>query len=238
MVWIYCAASLTLVTYLSASFVRRVPEYGYAVLVAFYTIYLGVSQIVAVRIVRFDLGFYSLFAPAAVFLYPFVAQALDMINEVYGIRRARMAILIAFLTQILLVLFLIITAALPPAPFFLQEEAWQKIFHQGIRITAASWASFLICQNLDAHIFSWLKRRYERKVLLRSVSSDLLNLTVDSFLFVLFAFWGVAPVGPLILGQVISKNVIGLLDTPWFLWYRKMVKPSFHEGRLDEPALK
>ncbi|RLA80675.1 MAG: VUT family protein, partial [Deltaproteobacteria bacterium] len=28
-------------------------------MVAFYTIYLGVSQIVAVRIVRFDLGFYS-----------------------------------------------------------------------------------------------------------------------------------------------------------------------------------
>ena len=229
--------SLTLVTYLSASFVRRVPEYGYAVLVAFYTIYLGVSQIVAVRIVRFDLGFYSLFAPAAVFLYPFVAQALDMINEVYGISKARMAILIAFLTQILLVLFLIITAALPPAPFFLQEEAWQKIFHQGIRITAASWGSFLICQNLDAHIFSWLKRRYEQRVLLRSVSSDLLNLTVDSFLFVLFAFWGVAPVGPLILGQVISKNVIGLLDTPWFLWYRKMVKLSLREGRLHEPAL-
>ena len=53
----------------------------------------------------------------------------------------------------------------------------------------------------------------------------MLNLTLDSVLFVTFAFWGVAPVGPLVLGQVVSKNIIGLLDTPWFLWYKRMLRP-------------
>ena len=224
-VWIYWAIGLTLTTHLSAWIVRRWREMGLPALVAFYTIYLAASQILATRIVELNLGFWSLYAPAAVFLYPFIAQAIDMINEAYGLRAAQASIFVAFVTQVLLVLFILLVRNLPPAPFFADEEAWQRIFTQGVRITAASWAAFLICQTIDARIFSWLRTRYPEKAWLRSMGSDLLNLSLDSVLFVLFAFWGVAPVGPLVLGQVVSKNLIGLLDTPWFLWYRRILGP-------------
>lgn len=222
-VWIYWIISLTIVTYASAYIVKRFKQHGFAALVAFYTIYLGASQILAARIVKFDLGFYSFFAPAAVFIYPFIAQAIDMINEVYGRKKAHLAIGIAFVTQILLVVFILMTNSLSPAPFFKFEEAWKNIFNLGIRITVASWIAFLICQNLDAYVFAWLKRKYERMVLLRSVTSDVLDLTLDSFIFVTIAFYGVMPIVPLIIGQIVSKNIIGFLDTPWFVWYKKML---------------
>jgi len=223
LVWIYWAAALTLVTFASAYVVRKFGEYGFAALTSFYTIYLGASQILAARIVKFDLGFHSFFAPAAVFIYPFVAQAVDMINEVYGRKKTHLAIAIAFATQVLLVAFIAMVNRLPPAPFFKFEEAWQNIFGLGIRITAASWVSFLICQNIDAYVFAWLKRRYEKSVWLRSITSDALDLTLDSAIFVTLAFYGVMPIGPLILGQIATKNIIGFLDTPWFLWYRKLI---------------
>ena len=222
-VWIYWAAALTLVTLASAYVVRRFGQYGFAALTSFYTIYLGASQILAARIVRFDLGFYSFFAPAAVLIYPFVAQAVDMINEVYGRKKAHLAIAIAFATQVLLVAFILMVNSLPPAPFFGYEDAWRNIFGLGVRITVASWTSFLVCQNVDAYIFSWLKRRCERKVWLRSVTSDVLDLTLDSAIFVTLAFYGVMPIGPLIIGQIATKNFVGFIDTPWFLWYRKLV---------------
>lgn len=223
MVWIYWAGGLTVVTLVSASVVRRWPQWGMAALVAFYCLYLAASQILATRIVALSLGFYTLYAPGAVFLYPFVAQALDMINETYGFRAAQAAILIALITQVLLVMLVLLVKVLPPAPFFGVEEQWQEIFSQGIRITGASWAAFFLCQMIDARIFSWLKGRFPERAWLRSMGSDLLNLTLDSILFVSLAFWGVAPVGSLILGQVVSKNVIGLLDTPWFLLYRHLL---------------
>ncbi len=166
-VWVYWLVSLTIVTYASAHIVKKFPEHGFAALAAFYTIYLGASQIMAVRIVKFDLGFYSFFAPAAVFIYPFIAQAIDMINEAYGRRKAHLAIVIAFITQVLLVTFIAMVNSLSPAPFFPFEEAWQGIFKLGIRITAASWIAFLICQNLDAYLFAWLKRKYEERIWLR-----------------------------------------------------------------------
>ncbi len=238
-VWIYWVVSLTLVTYASAQIVKRLKEVGFAALTAFYTIYLGASQILATRIVVFDLGFYCFFAPAAVFIYPFVAQAIDMINEVYGRKRTQLAILIAFLTQVLLVTFIFMVNSLSPAPFFMWENAWQNLFSLSVRITVVSWIAFLICSNLDAYVFAKLKQKFIHReerfrldtsvnpyVWLRSGVSDILDLTLDSMIFVTLAFYGVMPIIPLIIGQIISKNIIGFLDNPWFVWYKRMLKTT------------
>jgi len=211
------------VTLISGYIVRYQREVGFAVLLAFYVIYLATSQIAATRIVFFDLGFYKFTAPAAVFLYPFIAQAIDMINEVYGRKKAQLAIGIAFSTQVLLVIFILLVKRLNSAPFFPYEEAWQDIFSLGIRVTVASWVAFLICQNLDAYVFSALKKKFESRVLLRSISSDIIDLTFDSIIFITFAFYGRLPLMPLIIGQLVSKNLIGIIDTPWFLWYKKII---------------
>ena len=236
-VWVYWVISLTIVTYASAYIVKHYREHGFAALTAFYTIYLGAAQILASRAVIFDLGFYQFYAPAAVFIYPFIAQAIDMINEVYGRKSAHMAIIIAFVTQVLLVTFIAMVNSLSPAPFFPYEEAWQRLFGLSIRITGASWAAFLICSNLDAYVFSKLKKRFIHRensmkvdpslnpfIWLRSSISDAIDLTLDSVIFVTLAFYGVMPVVPLIIGQIVSKNIIGFLDNPWFVWYKRMLK--------------
>ncbi|MDD3621433.1 MAG: queuosine precursor transporter [Methanofollis sp.] len=223
-VWIYWALSLTIVTYASAYIIRHHRQYGYPALVGFYVIYLAASQVLAARFVEFDLGIAVFFAPAGVFIYPFLSQAIDMINEVYGEHKTHIAIGIAFLTQVLLVAFIVMTNTLTPAPFFAYEEMWQEVFAQSLRIILASWITFLVAQNIDAWIFARLKERYPDRVLLRSVSSDLFSLTVDSVIFVVIAFGGVAPLVPLIIGQIVSKNIIGFLDTPWFWWYKRYLE--------------
>jgi uncharacterized integral membrane protein (TIGR00697 family) len=188
-------------------------------------------------VIVFDLVAFTFFAPASVFVYPFIAQVIDMINEVYGERMTHGAILIAFATQVLLMIFLAIGNSLTPAPFFGYEEAWQSIFALSLRITAASWVAFLITANLDAWIFAGLKRRFLRReeafagnalvnpyVWLRTTVSDAVNLTLDSLIFVTLAFFGVAPLLPLIIGQIVAKNIIGFLDTPLFVWYRSRLR--------------
>ena len=32
------------------------------------------------------------------------------------------------------------------------------------------------------------------------------------------------PVIPLIIGQIVSKNIIGFIDNPWFVWYKRILK--------------
>lgn len=241
--WIYLAVSLTIVTYASVSIVRNYPRYAFTALTGFYIIYLGAAQVLAARTIEFNLGPAVFLAPASVFIYPFVAQVIDMINEVYGEKMTHVAILITFVTQVLLVLFFVMVNSLTPAPFFAYETAWQAIFSQSIRITAASWVSFLVCSNLDAYVFARLKERFlERErafrgnamlnpwVWLRSTASDAVSLTLDSLIFVTLAFAGVAPLLPLIIGQVVAKNIIGFIDNPWFVWYKAMLNGDREAG--------
>jgi len=247
-VWIYWIVSLTISTYFSAYIVRKFKKYGFTVLTSLYTIYLAVAQIVGARIVELDLGFYTLLADAGVFIYPFIAQVIDMINEVYGRKMAHLAIIITFITQVLLVIFIALTNSLHPAPFFRYEEAWQNIFSLSIRITIASWITFLICQNLDAIVFDKLKRTFIKQertfkysdifnpyIWLRSSVSDIVDLTLDSVIFVTLAFYGVAPILPLIIGQIISKNIIGFIDNPWFVWYKAMLNKDRKMKRISNP---
>jgi len=238
LVWLYWVISLTIVTYASAYIVKKYKEWGFAALTSFYTIYLGASQILASRAINFDLGFYHSIQP------PFLsirAQAIDMINEVYGRKKTHLAIFIAFITQVLLVTFIAMVNTLSPAPFFKFEEAWQNLFGLSIRITVASWIAFLICSNLDALVFAGVESKNssteENKfkldtslnpyVWLRSSVSDIIDLTLDSVIFVTLAFYGVMPVIPLIIGQIMSKNIIGFIDNPWFVWYKKLLKKTF-----------
>jgi len=81
-------ATLTLVTILTAYFVAKNRVLGYALLVAFYAVYLAAAQILAPRIIKIG----SIFAPGATLIFPFIVQVIDMINEVYGRRKAQMAI--------------------------------------------------------------------------------------------------------------------------------------------------
>lgn len=106
---------------------------------------------------NFHFRVYSPEIPAAVFIYPFIVQVVDMINEVYGERRTHISILIVFATQVLFVLFIGMVTNLSPALFFELEDAWNSLFGLSIRITVASWASFLVCSNFDAWILHPLK---------------------------------------------------------------------------------
>ena len=222
--WVILFALFTIVTYAAARMVKSGTHFGYPALVAFYVFYLTISQVFASRIVAIDAGFGQLLMPAAVVIYPFLAVIIDMINEVYGKRMAHAAIIIAFVSQILLVLSIVLVSILPPAPYFMFEEAWQEIFGLSIRIVLASWVSFLICENLDAYVFDFLKQRFPKRLVVRSAFSNISNLTLDSVIFITIAFAGILPIIPLIIGQVIVKNLIGLVSIPWFVGYKKYLQ--------------
>ncbi len=184
--------------------------------IAFYIIYLAMAQILATKIVSFNFGFCQISAPAAVLIFPFTFQIIDIVNEAFGRKMVQRMILIAFITQVFMNLFLIIGLNLPPAPFWALNASWRSILEFIPRITIASWIAFFISQNFDAFIFDRLRRMTEERLLwLRNILSDILSLTLDSLIFITLAFYGREPVIPLIVGQIITKGIIGGIDFPF-----------------------
>jgi len=184
-------------------------------------VFVALSQIVAAKVAKYDLGFVTVTAPAAVLIYSVTYLFTDIVNERFGRREVHKMILIAFVTQLAMVFFLWLGTELPPAPFWKDQKAWESIVGVVPRITVASWVAFLVSENLDAWVFDMFRRLTKgRHLWMRNAFSSVPALTIDTFLFISIAFWGRMPMIPLIQGQLYTKWLVGLINIPFMYFNR------------------
>jgi len=199
------------------------------VAIALFILFITMSQILAAKIGDFSIGAYQITAPVAVLIFPFTFQITDMVNENFGRKKTHRMIFIAFITQILMVFFIWFSIEIPGAPFWGSEAQsyWVSFLGSTIRITIASWISFLITENLDALLFAKLKKITKGKNLwIRNIFSDIPTLALDSILFVSIAFGGILPlevVLSIIWGQLLTKWFFGIIDTPFMYLSRYII---------------
>ncbi|KKN14563.1 hypothetical protein LCGC14_0994910 [marine sediment metagenome] len=204
------------------------------VAIAFYVLFLAMSQILAAKIGDFSIGNYMITAPVAVIIFPFTFQITDMVNENFGQKATHRMIFIAFITQLFMVCFIWFSIEVNAAPFWgldwgsspdQAQQFWNNFLGSTVRIIAASWISFLITENLDAFLFAKIKKLTNGKNLwIRNVFSDIPTLTLDSFLFVSIAFGGGSlPIWPIIWGQILTKWFFGIIDTPFMYLSRGII---------------
>jgi hypothetical protein len=206
------------------------------VAIAFYVLFITMSQILAAKIGDFSIFGYQITAPVAVLIFPFTFQITDMVNENFGRKRTHRMIFIAFITQIFMSIFIWFSIEVPAAPFWgfdwlsnptEAQQFWLNFFGSTVRITIASWISFIITENLDAILFAKLKKWTKNKNLwVRNVFSDIPTLALDSLLFIIIAFGGVFPLDlilTMIWGQLLTKWFFGFIDTPFMYLSRGII---------------
>jgi hypothetical protein len=203
-------------------YIKRYRRVDFAV--AIYVIYLALSQIIATKIAGFNLIFKTFYAPAAVLIFPFTFQITDIVNEAFGRYEVHRMIFIAFVTQIIMTFFFWLADLLPPAPFWGAHAGWHSIIGLVPRITLASWVAFMISQNLDAFLYAKLRSITKSKHLwIRNVIGDIISLAVDSVIFISLAFYGIQPIVPLIIGQIVLKWIVSIVDTPLMYLSRRIL---------------
>lgn len=206
------------------------------VAIAFYILFITMSQILAAKIGDFSLGGYLITAPVAVLIFPFTFQITDMVNENFGRSRTHRMIFIAFITQIFMSIFIWFSIEVPAAPFWgfdwgsnpaEAQQFWLNFLGSTIRITIASWISFIITENLDAILYAKLKKLTKNKKLwLRNVFSDIPTLALDSVIFISIAFGGMFPIDVILMmiwGQLLTKWFFGIIDTPFMYLSRGII---------------
>jgi uncharacterized integral membrane protein (TIGR00697 family) len=219
---------ITAITFLGAWYVRRYDRPD--ALIALYVTFVILSQIIAAKIAQFDLGLFTVVAPAAALIYPVTYLFTDIVNEKYGRAVTYRMILMAFVANLAMVFFLWIGTKLTPAPFWSGQASWEVIFGLVPRITLASMVAFLISENLDAFVFSWFKKLTRGKYLwMRSAFSSIPALTIDTFIFITIAFYGTMPLGDLFQGQIATKYLVGLISVP-YLYFNRWIMYGFQKG--------
>ena len=170
---------------------------------------------------------------AGVISWPIVFITSDIINEYFGRKGVKR---ISYVTSALIVYtFLIIYVAtkVPPAQFWLDlnntdtqgntfniNDAFSKIFNQGLGIMIGSITAFLLGQLLDILVFSWLRRKTgSRFIWLRATGSTMFSQLIDSFVvigiaFYVFGNWDLKLVFSVGTINYLYKGVVAILLTP------------------------
>lgn len=195
-------------------------------LVALYVTLVITANLIAAKIVGFDLGVATFFAPAATIVFSVTFLLTDIVNERFGREETVRMVWIAVAAQALFLIFSHMALAAAGAPFFMAQEAFETVFAQVPRIAAAGLVTFLISETLDAYLFAWLRQwTAGRHLWMRNAFSSLPAMALDSALFVTLAFYGTMPILPLITGLIAVKWLVGIADIPFMYAARAVLKP-------------
>lgn len=205
-------------------------HYGVEYLIGMFAGAIVITAVIAGKLVVF--GGFVVSASLIVFSMTFFLT--DIISEFWGKKEARKAVWSGLLANILLLFSVWVAIQWEPASFWKGQEAFAQTLGITGRIALASLVAYILAQNHDVWAYHFWKDRFKGKHLwIRNNLSTGVSQIIDSIVFVTIAFYGVAPVVPIIIATIVLKFVVAALDTPFLYavrWYYK------HVGTPREPV--
>ena len=126
-----------------------------------------------------------------VFIYPLTFLIVDMLNEFYGLRLARKAILFAFASNALITVLLSATSFLPGLSGWKLDEPYSEVMTHVSSVLVASSISFIFSEYVNSYLLNKIKQLTSSRFLfLRVFLSTMFAVIIDSFIFCFIAFYG------------------------------------------------
>ena len=183
---------------------------NYDLVVAAFCGLLLISNVGATKLIGFPTGWDALpviVTDGGAFLFPLTYVLGDVLAEVYGLRKARRAIIAGFVLAGVASLTFWLVSVTPPAPDWFNQEAWQAVLGFVPRIVLASLMGFLAGQFLNAYVLVRIKQATREKSLwARLIGSTVIGELADTAVFCVVAFGGLVS-GPVLLNYVVTGYV-------------------------------
>jgi hypothetical protein len=144
----------------------------------------------------------------------------DILTEVYGYARARRVIWAGFAGLAFASFMAYVVVALPPAPKWPNQQAYEIAFGSTWRIAAASMFAYFCGEFANSFVLAKMKILTAGKWLwTRTIGSTIVGEAVDSSLFYPLAFYdsGIMPneiIPALMLAQFVTKVAVEVAFTP------------------------
>lgn len=175
------------------------------------------------------------FGPAnftgAIFVFPISYIINDVVSEVWGFRRAKLLIWMAFGLNFFFVILGWLIDLIPGVAWWQETPAgigFHAVFGMAPRIVLASFLAFLAGSFLNAFVISKMKVRNDGKYFTaRAVFSTLVGEFCDSIIFFPVALLGIVPIEEMpsyVLWQVCLKTSYELIILPVTVRVVKWVK--------------
>jgi len=154
---------------------------------------------------------------AGIFAFLLLVVISSAVAEVHGRTTANALVRIGFVPLILSIILpvLVLAAPTPPEMDPARRDAFELMMSGTPRIWIGGIIAYGVSQTLNVTLFSALKGREGSQLLwLRAGVASILSQIVDTLLFITISFYGVFPIGELLLGQMIAKVVLSAVLVP------------------------
>jgi queuosine precursor transporter len=154
---------------------------------------------------------------AGIFAFLLLVVTSSSVAELHDRSTANRLVLFGFVPLLVSLALSLLVLALPPSPQMdpARLSAFETILGGTPRIWLGGILAYGISTFLNVTIFSRLKASEGRRLLwLRAGIASVLSQIVDTFIFITVAFYGVFPIGELILGQMIAKVTLSAVLVP------------------------
>ena len=154
---------------------------------------------------------------AGIFAFLMLVVTSSAVAELHGRAMANKLVLYGFIPLVASLLLSLLVLQIPAAPEMdrYRLSAFETVMGGTPRIWLAGIVAYGVSQILNVTIFSRLKASEGTRLLwLRGAVAGVLSQIVDTLLFISIAFYGVFPIGDLLLGQMLAKVVLSALAVP------------------------
>ena len=177
------------------------------VMAAFVTILICSNLIGPAKIVQVD-GLPAFGAGLLFFPVSYVFG--DVLTEVYGYKQARRVIWAGFAGLAFAALMAAVVVALPPAPFWQNQPAYETAFGTTWRIAGASMLAYFCGEFANSYVLAKMKiLTAGRWLWMRTIGSTIVGEAVDSALFYPLAFYGAGLMPDHILPGIMLSQFVG-----------------------------
>ncbi len=196
-------------------------KYYEFVMVAFVVILVCSNLIGPAKIAQLDLPLVGVLTfGAGVLFFPISYVFGDVLTEVYGYARSRRVIWAGFAGLAFASFMAWVVVALPPAPFWKNQEAYEIAFGSAWRIALASMIAYFCGEFVNSFVLAKMKIATPGRWLWsRTIGSTLFGEGVDSVLFYPLAFWGTGIIPnealpKVMAAQFVAKVAVEVAFTP------------------------
>ena len=219
---------------------QRSYRYYEFVMAAFVTVLICSNLIGPAKIAQVDwpvIG--TLTFGAGVLFFPISYVFGDILTEVYGYKRARRVIWACFAGLAFASFMAWVVVALPPAPFWQNQAAYETAFGTAWRVAGASMFAYFCGEFVNSYVLAKMKiLTAGRHLWARTIGSTIVGEAVDSALFYPLAFYGTGIIPndklPMIMvAQFVTKVAVEVVFTPVTYKVVAALKRAEHEDYYD-----
>ena len=153
---------------------------------------------------------------AGIFAFLLLVATSSAVAELHGREAANRLVMWGFVPLVMSVLLSLIVLALPAAKEMQPERlaAFKMIMGSTPRIWLGGITAYGVSTLLNVAIFSRLSKGDGKLLYARSAIASMASQVVDTLIFITIAFYGVFPIGELLLGQMLAKVVLSAILVP------------------------